>query len=202
MVECPEERESSGTTRRESVALLEFEGGLLSKVHSLNSLLDSPESSKFRFHGESLRELLKSMQYAPSITAPVIQDIVTQYINHIVQYVTHNSGISLPSPTTHEKRSLVNFVGPDICEHILSFVDPSSCGNLLLVCKTFNNPRKPLHTTISSEFGHLDLQLSSSKLTLTELLSFDLAVDDGFDFEALSQNIQKIPALKKFSCKD
>jgi hypothetical protein len=92
-------------------------------------------SSSLGFMVESLKELLYALSSSKHGNSP--DTILAQYAKHITNYVQQVTGISAVK-TSMSQMSLVSSIGPDLCDHVMSFVDPRDLTKVVYVCKKLN----------------------------------------------------------------
>jgi hypothetical protein len=119
-------------------AMVNF-GDLTSVLNVLSVHLSSHKHSNpnLGFMVESLKELLKAFMYAKDLNQAVVEGILEQYTTHIAEYVTMEAPLK---PRKEElSTSLVNVIGTDLCDYVLSdFLCRSDYSNVVYVCKTLS----------------------------------------------------------------
>jgi hypothetical protein len=117
--------------------MAEWNDSLVELKRLVTSLRSSPTTDTMvGFTIESSLELLKAFIKSDWEKEPV-QQIMRQYIDHVVTFVETHTGLE-QQKEIQKMRSLISVVGPDLCEHIVSFVEQDTVLRLSSVCKVLN----------------------------------------------------------------
>jgi hypothetical protein len=87
------------------------------------------------FMVESMAKLYKVLMHAQHLDQSLIETMLTHYATHVLRYAAYNEDIQLPAD---RRTSIIAAIGPDLCAHVMQFVQPKNLSQLICDCKTFN----------------------------------------------------------------